>query len=470
MKHCKRGLFLALAVILLASAGAAIAADVTILREPTPLEVISEQPASPQVTGEKDVYGGTVRVYVVEPRSRWIDSNDMPFQNGFMDFALTKPISIPDAGVYENEFSWADTWGDLAGDNIAIQVVVFDDDYVQQDAYPPNGYYFNAYYVDAACETTPGKIGRNLVGDYTHTVFIEEGTSEYCGYCCATRAALERIHDSGNYNFIYAALVVSANGIAQSRMNNTYNYAGTPTCIFDGGYEVLVGGYSEDSYYTSRINTCGARTVPNLDLIAGLEWQDKGTLDIKIRIGNGVPANQPPPDVGITSGTTEGETEVEYTFMVCSTDPEGDIVYYQLDWGDGNQSDWLGPYGPGLCCPAPYQWDMAGVYDITARAVDSWGDTSSWSSPYQITIVESGCCVGETVGNMDNQPGIVDMGDLTRIIDLLFISLDPIDCIEEGDVDLSGQPEPEMTDIDMTDLTVLIDHLFISLDPLPPCP
>ncbi len=84
--------------------------------------------------------------------------------------------------------------------------------------------------------------------------------------------------------------------------------------------------------------------------------------------------------------------------------------------------------------------------------------------------VSPGCCSGSTVGNMDCTVGVVDMGDLTILIDHLFISLAPLCCIEEGDVDLSGQPDPVPADVDMGDLTKLIDHLFISLAPLPACP
>ena len=60
---------------------------------------------------------------------------------------------------------------------------------------------------------------------------------------------------------------------------------------------------------------------------------------------------------------------------------------------------------------------------------------------------------------------MVTMGDLTVLIDHLFISLMPIACVDEGNVDMS--PDGLVT---MGDLTVLIDALFISLDPLPPCP
>ena len=75
------------------------------------------------------------------------------------------------------------------------------------------------------------------------------------------------------------------------------------------------------------------------------------------------------------------------------------------------------------------------------------------------------CCVGMT-GNVDNDPDDqVSLGDLTALIDHLFISLAPLKCPEEADMDGS-----EAGVISLGDLTALIDHLFISLDPLPDCP
>ncbi len=72
-------------------------------------------------------------------------------------------------------------------------------------------------------------------------------------------------------------------------------------------------------------------------------------------------------------------------------------------------------------------------------------------------------CTG-TTGNVDCDPlDEVTMGDLTVLIDHLFITLTPVCNEGEANIDLA----PEIT---MGDLTVLIDHLFISLDPLPACP
>ena len=80
------------------------------------------------------------------------------------------------------------------------------------------------------------------------------------------------------------------------------------------------------------------------------------------------------------------------------------------------------------------------------------------------------CCVGMT-GNIDGSVSETpDIGDLQLMIDHLFIDFEPLGCIEEADVDLSGQPSPDPWDVDIGDLQVLIEHLYISFDPLPMCP
>lgn len=76
------------------------------------------------------------------------------------------------------------------------------------------------------------------------------------------------------------------------------------------------------------------------------------------------------------------------------------------------------------------------------------------------------CCTGPSVGNVDGSlDNLVTMGDLTVMIDHLFITLTPLACIDEGNVDLSADLL-----VTMGDLTVMIDHLFITLTPLPHCP
>jgi hypothetical protein len=89
----------------------------------------------------------------------------------------------------------------------------------------------------------------------------------------------------------------------------------------------------------------------------------------------------------------------------------------------------------------------------------------AWYQEYlRPTCSVCGCCVGLT-GNVDNDPGDgVDLGDLTALIDFLFISFTPPVCMEEANVD--GDPGGG---VDLGDLTALIDFLFISFTPPAPC-
>jgi len=73
------------------------------------------------------------------------------------------------------------------------------------------------------------------------------------------------------------------------------------------------------------------------------------------------------------------------------------------------------------------------------------------------------CCV-DPVGNVDcDAEDNVDVGDLQRLVDHLFLSFAPLCCSEEADLNRDGV-------INMVDLGVMLDHLMLSKAPLGPCP
>jgi hypothetical protein len=75
------------------------------------------------------------------------------------------------------------------------------------------------------------------------------------------------------------------------------------------------------------------------------------------------------------------------------------------------------------------------------------------------------CCIGIT-GNVDgDSEELVDIGDLTALIDYLYISQTEPDCLDEANVD--GDVEGL---VDIGDLTALIDYLYISNSPPADCP
>ena len=121
-------------------------------------------------------------MHMVEVVSRWNDGDGHPYDNALLDFVIDQPFAVNDGALYSDVVVWnsqAHAFANLAEDNYAMTAVVFNGTPVTQDAYPPYGYWFNAYYVDAAAEAHPNAIGQNSTdGGYTHTVFVEEGTQE----------------------------------------------------------------------------------------------------------------------------------------------------------------------------------------------------------------------------------------------------------------------------------------------------
>ncbi len=83
---------------------------------------------------------------------------------------------------------------------------------------------------------------------------------------------------------------------------------------------------------------------------------------------------------------------------------------------------------------------------------------------WQASYGGGGCCIGQTGDTDCSGDGIVDISDLTRLIDYMFISLTPLCCHAQGNTDAS----PDNI-IDISDLTRLIDHMFISLGPTEAC-
>ena len=98
------------------------------------------------------------------------------------------------------------------------------------------------------------------------------------------------------------------------------------------------------------------------------------------------PPNNPPDTPAAPTGPTSGSIGVSYSFSATTTDPDGDNVSYLFDWGDGNQSIWLGPYSSGGTVTTSYAWASAGSYDVTVKAKDTHDAESGWSPAHTITI------------------------------------------------------------------------------------
>ena len=67
-------------------------------------------------------YAGTIRVYMVEPFSRWLDYVGEPYRFGFVGFSLNTSFELGPDGMFDTTVIWLpDTSGhaNIAADNIA---------------------------------------------------------------------------------------------------------------------------------------------------------------------------------------------------------------------------------------------------------------------------------------------------------------------------------------------------------------
>ena len=96
-----------------------------------------------------------------------------------------------------------------------------------------------------------------------------------------------------------------------------------------------------------------------------------------------------PPNIPTLTGPNTAYEEDEVTFTVSATDPDGHDLYYFVDFGDGANSGWVGPYESGETGEISHTYDAEGSYDVKAKAKDIKNGQSDWSDPHYITILKN---------------------------------------------------------------------------------
>ena len=97
--------------------------------------------------------------------------------------------------------------------------------------------------------------------------------------------------------------------------------------------------------------------------------------------------NEPPfmPDI---TGQSSGQVGNEYLFLIFTTDPDNDNVFYYIDWGDGNVEGWIGAYNSGEEIEIGHTWENKDNYQIKVKAKDENGLESDFSI-FEFSITKS---------------------------------------------------------------------------------
>jgi len=124
-------------------------------------------------------------------------------------------------------------------------------------------------------------------------------------------------------------------------------------------------------------------------------WSNPGSYTVTLRVTNNsgwtdtvtktiTVGNQPPNPPSI-SGPAAGTVRTATEYILSASDPDGDNLSYYIDWGDGKNTGWIGPYASGEEITQSHMWLKKGTYNISARAKDIFGMTSGWGT-LQVTM------------------------------------------------------------------------------------
>jgi hypothetical protein len=130
------------------------------------------------------------------------------------------------------------------------------------------------------------------------------------------------------------------------------------------------------SYISPRMDGTDYKTV--------LEWEAFGDPTLAIGENSLAPSKPSAPEGPTTAGIRK-----EQTYTTSTTDPDGDELFYLFEWGDGEYSGWVGPYGSGETAQASHQWQKKGDYEIRVKAKDDHGVQSDWSDPLPVTLTKT---------------------------------------------------------------------------------
>ena len=93
-------------------------------------------------------------------------------------------------------------------------------------------------------------------------------------------------------------------------------------------------------------------------------------------------------------------TENFSTFYISvPQNPDGDHVYYLIDWGDGTNSGWVGPYEPGETVSISHVWSDEGTYQIKVKAKDEDGESKC--AVYSLSLSSDLNFFGIEIGYVD---------------------------------------------------------------------
>ncbi len=155
------------------------------------------------------------------------------------------------------------------------------------------------------------------------------------------------------------------------------------TTVDDGGIETL--NYLFYSYLIGQNKTCAEALSLAKEMylekymdIGPRWWNLQNLLTVHV-FGDPSIYVQDMPSPPVMTGPNKVKKDEKISFSFVVSDPQGSDVFLQIDWGDNQKTDWMGPFASGSQLVFKHQWDKKGTIMVKARLRDEHFFTSMWS-------------------------------------------------------------------------------------------
>jgi len=203
------------------------------------------------------------------------------------------------------------------------------------------------------------------------------------------------------------------NGVAADTKGNTYVIGefqgaamfGDTNLTSNGNFDVFIskldvngiwqwtkqaGGVLKDVGTDIAVNAgediCVTGDFEETMMFADTSITSYGDSDVFVAMLSAEEMNIPPMKPTTPDGLKEGKVDEKYTYTSSSFDENDDSLWFKWDWGNGQQSDWLGPYESGESCEGTHRWIEEGSYEVKVKAKDEHGGESDWSDPLSVSM------------------------------------------------------------------------------------
>jgi PKD repeat protein len=212
----------------------------------------------------------------------------------------------------------------------------------------------------------------NIPNNGCYQWLVDAGGSENCRIKVIVTTSKSSSYSISESDFSIIGFNVDANGHYNASAGETIQFTGNA----ENGNPPYEYHWDFGDGYTSDEQNPTHSYEDNGNYTVVLSVKDSDDITIRDSTWALISDNEAP-SIPEIDGPTSGKSGIEYEFTFLSIDPDGDDLYYLIDWGDGYE-DVTGYYPYGTEAHALHTWAEKGTYIIKAQAVDPYDAKSDW--------------------------------------------------------------------------------------------